>query len=128
MKITQKVIKDQWFITISFESFTYTNGNGPFFLTGDFNNWKVEDQNYKIKPSYNGGSNTLNDFTLAIPSSTKSFEFKIYSLNYNGKKDFWINPEITNSIYSIYYGYKHIVKNPYGTYNAKVFHAINEVN
>lgn len=64
MNISQKIIGEKWIVTISFGAFTFTNGNGPFFIAGDFNNWKVEDDNYKIHTPPHGGANSLLDFKL----------------------------------------------------------------
>lgn len=79
MKITQSKSADKWLITIKFESVTYTSGNGPFYLSGNFNGWDKRTPEYKLKSSPNGGMRDLLDFVLEVPLHWEKIEFKIFN-------------------------------------------------
>lgn len=124
MKIIKELTESNWIVTVKFGSFRFTDGHGPFFMVGDFNNWKVEDEKFKIKQPPHRGANSLLDFRFEFPISLKSFEFKIWdSYNYASNAN-WIEPKFENGYGSIYENYNSVVNNPYGTLNIKV----NQIN
>jgi hypothetical protein len=120
MQIIQEITESEWIVMVAFGEFTFTDGHGPFFMVGDFNNWKVADEQYKINQPPQGGANCLTNFTLELPKSINSLEFKIWDSYSLSPLAAWKHPEIINGSGSIYENYNDVVKNPYGTFNIKV--------
>lgn len=129
MIITQNKIDDKWLIIIDFESVRYTNGNGPFYLSGNFNGWDKRTPEYRIKGSPSGGMNDLLNFVLEVPIYWKEVQFKIFnarlwdpvlpgkwvSPGYSSEdRGYWLEPNKDKK----YYGNNVIKKaNDLGTYN-----------
>jgi len=114
MKIKQSIQNEVWMIEIDFESYTFTNGNGPYYIGGDFNHWNKTDPQYQIPAPY-GGANNLISLTLKLPGTTTSLEFKVF--NSRGDNPQWVEPSTDKNMYR---GEINLVKNSFGTFNVKV--------
>ena len=113
MVINQSIVRKTWYINIDFEGYSFADGNGPFYVSGDFNNWNTEDKNYKVPVPRLKSTKSLSPIKLKIPSTVKDVEFKIFNKGNNA----WMEPKSGDSLYKDNHT---LVPNPFGTKNVKV--------
>ena len=113
MLIKQSIVRKNWYINIDFEGYSIIDENGPYFVSGDFNNWNKDDQKCKIPLPRKKGSKSFSPIKLKIPSTVKNIEFKIFN---KGKKT-WMEPMSGDDLYK---NHQTLVTNPFGTLNAGV--------
>ena len=115
MKISQTLTKKLWSLKIDFENYTFTNdnGNGPYYICGDFNQWDTDNTKYKVKVPKNGGGNILQPHIIKLAKDVKTVEFKIF----NSGKNTWIEPSVDNQMYK---GDIELINNSFGSLNVAV--------
>ena len=113
MVIKQSFTKKYWTIEIDFKGYTFTDGDGPYYVSGDFNDWVKDDKNYKVPIPRKKGANNLLPITLRIPSEVKQIEFKMFNKGYY----MWMEPIHG---YGLYSGNHKLVLNSFGTFNVRV--------
>jgi len=113
MIIKQSIVKKNWCIQIDFEKYTLNHGNGPYYVSGNFNNWNMDDKNYKVGESKQKGTKNLSLIKLKVPSSINIVEFKIF----NSCQKTWIEPSSGDNLYK---GNLTLVSNSFGTLNVRV--------
>lgn len=125
MKITQKIKNGFWSVKIDLTGHTFTDGNGPFYISGSFNNWNRTDDKYRISGFAPPRVNNLSSTIVNLPLSQDRIEFKIFE---NGHRC-WVEPITSYSsgfFVHEYYRYNEFdyIKNIYGTYNVLVIRRV----
>lgn len=113
MKITKRVNKKSWTVKVSFDGYSYTDGKGPFYLAGSFNDWNVADAAYKVETKAN---KSLKDFSIkALDKNVDTVEFKIW--NGDAESGYWVEYDANKDVYE---NCENIVRNDAGTFNLVV--------
>lgn len=86
MQIIQSVKDSKWVVRIKFVGYRFSRGEGPFFLTGTFNNWQPIDMNYQIKyhPQVANHVNEILPIELGLSLDLEYIDFKIIDGYYPG--------------------------------------------